>query len=104
MTVTHLRWAGHESVPVITELAAGRHDMAIELPANLHHALFAHLHPGAEPDEPEEVDATGGGHLLERVAEIGGFEPFSELVAAVYEADGTVHVSSPPPRITISFR
>lgn len=102
--MTRLRWSGPESIRAAKDLTAKHTDFELELPANLHHALFAHLHPGAEPGEPEEVDALGGAHLLSRVAEIGGFSNISELIDPIEEANATVHVVSPLPKVIVEFQ
>lgn len=100
----HLRWAGSETMETASTLVAQGQDFEIELPANLHHALFAHLHPGARAGEPEQVDAVGGPHLLTRVAEIAGFSPLAELIDQLDRQGATVHVVSPLPKVIVEFK
>lgn len=99
--VVHLRWNGQESVREAGEHILRGNDVELELPANLHHALFAHLNPYAEPGEPEDVDFSDDTALLERVAQIRGFEDIAALCDPVSQTHARVRVVSPSPRVII---
>lgn len=99
-----LRWDGTNSIDNARELARRGEDFMLELPTEVHHALFAHLNPGAPPGQPETVDSRGGAELLARVSEIAGFAQVAELIEPVGAAQGSVRLVSPTPRVVVEFR
>ena len=101
--LTRLRWHGKESINIARDLAEHGHGFVIELPADVHHALFAHLHPDAEPGAEERVETRGGQELLSQVAEIGGLAPVAGLVSCVADKGVQVAVVSPAPRLIVEF-
>jgi hypothetical protein len=101
LPLIHIRWSGDESVDIACKLVLERHSVELDLPLNLHHALFAHLFPDASPADPEEVDISGDVALLKRAAEIGGFGNLGRLIEPVSQTGARIHIQSPPPRIII---
>jgi len=102
--VNHIHWSGESSLKIIKELLEDQLDTVIELPINMHHALYSHLNPDAPPGPVEHVEASGSADLLDKIAEVAGLEHFATLSQTVKQKQARVSVLSPPSRILFEFR
>ena len=91
-----LLWNGAATAQTIKSMFRHSARIEVELPDNYNHALFARLHSGASPTQPERIDVSGGAELLARIAEVKGLEGFAELAEPVAKWCASVHVQSPP--------
>jgi len=98
-----LNWRGAKTVRAIASFLERQGRVALGLAPDLHHSLFVHLYPQADPGQPEAVDIEGGAELLGRVAGIGGLEELAQLVPALQAADARIQVQSPAPMIQIEI-
>jgi hypothetical protein len=69
-----LMWGGHETEALAIEAMRRSAKVDIALPANVHHALFSRLHPGADAAEPETVEVAGGTELIATLAGLSGLD------------------------------
>jgi hypothetical protein len=97
-----LRWPGTDTLKAAR--AAIRSGMAveIELPLEVHYALYKHLHPGRAHAPSENIDASGGTELLGAVAAVAGLEDLQQLEPAVRKSHYRVRLTSPEPRLTLT--
>ena len=96
-----LTWRGAKTVDSLASFLARQGNVALGLAPDLHHSLFAHLHPQAPPGQPEDVDMQGGAELLARIAEIPGLEELARLVPGLRAARAQIQVQSPAPIVHI---
>lgn len=99
-----LSWRGAETIADAKGAIADRADIALNLPADFHHAVCVHLMPPAQGPRPAAVKIEGGAELLARLAEIHGLESIAELEAPVAQAHARVCVLSPSPTVLIVCR
>ena len=97
-----LRWGGAQSVKAVRSAIRNRSRIEIELPLEVHYALYRHLHPQAPRVPAEDVDASGGAALLAQIATVAGLEEIRQLEAAVRRARYRVRVTSPEPHISLT--
>jgi hypothetical protein len=97
-----LRWPGTDTLKAAR--AAIRSGMAveIELPLEVHYALYKHLHPGRPHAPSEDIDVSGGAELLGAVATVAGLEDLQQLEPAVRKSHYRVRLNSPEPRLTLT--
>lgn len=100
---TRLIWEGSETMHRAAELIQQKSDIELQLPQELHFALFTHLYPRKERTQPDEIDFSGGAEVLEKVAEMQGLEQIRELIDPVSRSGAAVQVVSPSPAIIIRF-
>lgn len=99
---TVFAWRGKETVDAILASLVPPARVAIVLPENYNHALFAGLNPEADTAtaQTEELDIEGDVMLLRKVACLRGLEDLAALVEPLSGLAATVTVLSPP-RIVI---
>lgn len=97
---TVFTWRGKETVDAILASLAPPARVAIVLPENYNHALFAGLNPEADAAQTEELDIEGDVMLLRKVASLRGLEDLAALIEPLSGLAATVTVLSPP-RIVI---
>jgi hypothetical protein len=97
-----LRWPGTDTLKAAR--AAIRSGMAveIELPLEVHYALYKHLHPARAHAPSEDIDVSGGAELLGPVATVAGLQDLQQLEPAVRKARYRVRLTSPEPRLSLT--
>jgi len=100
--IVALRWGGAHSVKAARSAIRNRSRIEIELPLEVHHALYRHLHPDAPRGAAEDIDASGGAALLAQIATVAGLEEIRQLEASVRRARYRVRVTSPEPRVSLT--
>jgi hypothetical protein len=93
-------WRGKETVDAILASLVPPARVAIVLPENYNHALFAGLNPEADAAQTEALDIEGDVMLLRKVAGLRGLEDLAALIEPLSGLAATVTVLSPP-RIVI---
>ncbi len=101
-TTIALRWPGTGTMKDARAAIRRGEPVDIELPLEVHYALFKHLHPGRPHTPSEEIDASGGAELLAPIATVAGLQDLKELEAAVRKARYHVHLTSPEPRLRLT--
>jgi hypothetical protein len=101
-TTIPLRWPGTDTLKAAR--AAIRSGMAveIELPLEVHYALYKHLHPDRPHSPSEDIDVTGGAELLGPVAAVAGLEDLQQLAPALRKGHYRVRLTSPEPRLRLT--
>lgn len=99
--VMRLMWGGHETATEAIEAMQRSAKVDIALPANLHHALFSRLHPGADAAEPETVEEAGGTELIATLAGLAGLEALAGLAEPLARAGYQVQLRSPGPVLSL---
>jgi hypothetical protein len=94
-------WGGHETAAQAMEAIRRSAKVDIALPANLHHALFSRLHPGADAAEPETVEETGGTELIATLAGLAGLEALAGLAEPLKRGGYRVQLRSPGPVLSL---
>jgi hypothetical protein len=101
MDIVRLRWDGAPSIKAARSALRNGVRVEIELPLEMHHALYRHVHPDAPRGPDEEIDASDSLELLARVATVAGLEELAELAPAVRRARCRVQLTGPEPRLTL---
>lgn len=96
-----LRWPGTDTLKAARAAIRSRIPVEIELPLEVHYALFKHLHPERKGADAENVDTSGGAELLSPVAAVAGLTGLRGLEPAVRRAHYRVRVTSPEPRLRL---
>lgn len=96
-----LMWGGHETEALAIEAMQRSAKVDIALPANVHHALFSRLHPGADAAEPETVEKAGGTELIATLAGLSGLEALAGLAEPLTRAGYRVQLRSPGPVLSL---
>ncbi|WP_303900810.1 hypothetical protein [Thiohalomonas denitrificans] len=94
-------WGGQGSLDPAVELFKEKGSVEIEMPAELHHAVFSHLCSGARESQVEQIDQEGDADLLERIAEIGQLADLRVFLPLARERHARVSIRSPAPHLTI---
>ena len=97
---TVFTWRGKETVDAILASLVPPARVAIVLPENYNHALFAGLNPAADNAQTEELDIEGDVMLLRKVSSLRGLEDLAALIEPLSGLAASVTVLSPP-RIVI---
>lgn len=100
-TTVALRWPGTGTLKEARAAIRRGLPVDVELPLEVHYALYKHLHPDTHTPS-EEIDASGGAELLAPIATIAGLQDLKELEAAVRKARYGVHLTSPEPRLRLT--
>jgi len=100
-TTVALRWPGTGTMKDARAAIRRGDPIDIELPLEVHYALFKHLHPDRPHSPSEEIGASGGAELLRPVATVAGLEDLLELEPALRKARYSVRVTSPEPRLRL---
>ncbi|RRQ20688.1 hypothetical protein [Thiohalobacter thiocyanaticus] len=98
-----LNWEGNETIAEAKRLIDQRTPLELQLPPDLHFALFSRL-CAEERNQPESVEIEGGPELLEQIAQISALAALADLVVPLREAGAGVRVISPSPAILIDFK
>jgi hypothetical protein len=96
-----LRWPGTGTLSAAHAAIRSRIPIEIELPLEVHYALFKHLYPRRRPTGSEDIDASGGAELLETIATVAGLEDLKNLATAVRRGQYRVRLTSPDPRLRL---
>jgi hypothetical protein len=99
--VIPLRWDGAPTVKAARSAMRGHNPVAIELPLNMHYALYAHLHPERRHAPAEDIDTEGGAELLGPIASVAGLRELEDLAPTVRRARYRVRLTSPDPLIRL---
>ncbi len=97
-------WAGRRALREARQRLHQGEDIVLELPLAVHHALAVRLRPQQATRESEPLVQQGGVELLEAVADIAGLEEVATLAPLLRNADWTVTVASPHPRLIVRRR
>lgn len=101
-TTVALRWPGTGTMKDARAAIRRGEPVDIELPLEVHYALFKHLHPDRPHTPSEEIDASGGAELLAPIATVAGLQDLKELEPAVRKAGYHVRLTSPEPRLRLT--
>jgi hypothetical protein len=96
-----LRWPGARTLKAARAAIRNGDPVEIELPLEVHYALFKHLHPQQAQGGSEDIDVSGGAELLEPIATVAGLEELKNLTAAVRRSHYQLHLTSPEPRLRL---
>lgn len=99
-----LVWEGNETIAEAIRLIGQRTTLELQLPPDLHFALFSRLCTGQERNQPEAIEIEGGSELLEQIAQINALKALAGLVTPLREAGAGVRIISPSPAIQIDFK
>jgi hypothetical protein len=99
--VLTLRWPGTGTLQAARSAIRDGAAVEIELPLEVHYALYRHLHPEGKRGPAESVDASGGAELLAAAATVAGLEELARLRPALRRARYRVRVTSPEPRLRL---
>lgn len=97
-----LRWPGADTLKAARAAIRGGIAVEIELPLEVHYALYKHLHPDRPHTPSEDIDASGGPELLDPIATVAGLQELQQLAPAVRKAHYRVHLTSPDPRLRLT--
>jgi hypothetical protein len=98
-TILSLRWPGTNTLKAARAAIRGRTAVEIELPLEVHYALYKHLHPDRPHAPAEAIDASGGAELLDPITTVAGLKELERLAPAVRRGHYCVRVTSPQPRL-----
>ena len=97
-----LRWPGAETLKAARAAIRSGIPVEIELPLEVHYALYKHLHPDRPHTPSEDIDASGGAELLGPIAAVAGLQDLQHLEPAVRKGHYRVHLTSPEPRLRLT--
>ena len=97
-----LRWPGADTLKAARAAIRGGKSVEVELPLEVHSALYKHLHPDRPHTPSEDIDASGGPELLGPIAAVAGLQDLQQLAPAVRKAQYRVHLTSPEPRLRLT--
>jgi hypothetical protein len=100
-TSVPLRWPGIQTLKAARAAIRNGHPVEIELPLEVHYALYKHLHPGRSRADSENIDASGGAELLGPISTVAGLSDLQHLEAALRRAHYRVRLTSPEPRLRL---
>jgi hypothetical protein len=98
-TILALRWPGTDTLKAARAAIRSRAAVEIELPLEVHYALYKHLHPDRPHAPAEAIDASGGAELLDPIATVAGLKDLERLAPAVRRGHYCVRLISPQPRL-----
>lgn len=96
-----LRWPGAETLKAARAAIRNGSPVEIELPLEVHYALFKHLQTGRAEGAAEDIDTTGGAELLAPIAAVAGLEELKRLETAVRRSGYQVRLTSPEPLLRL---
>ena len=100
-TIVPLRWPGAHVIEAARAALGKGRPVDIELPLEMHYALFMHLHPGASRGSVEPFETSGGEEVLARIATVAGLEGIEQLAPALKRARYRVRLTSPEPTLSL---
>ena len=101
-SVVALRWPGADTLKNARAAIRSRLSVEIELPLEVHYALYKHLHPDRPHTPSEDIDASGGAELLAPISTVAGLADLQQLESAVRRAHYRVHLTSPDPQLRLT--
>jgi hypothetical protein len=101
-TLIALRWPGAGTLKAARAAIRNLAPVEIELPLEVHYALYKHLHPDRPHTPSEDIDASGGAELLSPIASVAGLEELKGLEGAVRRSRYHVRLTSPEPYLTLT--
>ena len=101
-TTVALRWPGTGTLKEARAAIRRGTPVDIELPLEVHYALYKHLHPDRPHTPSEEIDTSGGAELLAPIAAVAGLQDLKQLEPAVRKARYGVRLTSPEPRLRLT--
>lgn len=99
-----LNWEGNETIAEAKRLIDQRTPLELQLPPDLHFALFSRLCSDHDRNQPEAIEIEGGPELLGQIAQINALKALADLVTPLHEAGAGVRIISPSPAIQIDFK
>jgi hypothetical protein len=100
--IVPLRWPGTATLKAARAALRSGSTVEIELPLEVHYALYKHLHPDRAHTAAEDIDASGGAELLAPIATVAGLEELRGLEPAVRRGRYRVRLTSPEPRLQLT--
>ena len=100
-SVVLLHWPGTETLNAARAAIQSGTAVEIELPLEVHYALYKHLPPNRPHNSTEEIDVSGGVELLAPITTVAGLEDLKGLEAALRHAHYRVRLTSPEPRLRL---
>jgi hypothetical protein len=101
--IVSLLWPGTDTLEAARAAIRSGMSVDIELPLEVHYALYKRLHPDG-PRASEDIDTSGGAELLEPIATVAGLEELGVLQAALRGANYRVRLTSPVPHLRLTPR
>jgi len=101
-TTVALRWPGTGTLKAARAAIRRGLPVDIELPLEVHYALYKHLHPDRPHSPSEDIDTSGGAELLAPIATVAGLQDLKELEPAVRKARYHVRLTRPEPRLRLT--
>src|SRR5687767_4334392 len=98
----YLRWPGSDTLSAARNAIRKGNAVEIELPLEMHYALYRQLHPETAGGCADVVDTTGDATLLAPVAAVVGLEDLRALQTTLRRARYHVRVRSPQPRLSLT--
>ena len=96
-----LRWPGADTLKAARAAIRNGIAVEIELPLEVHYALYKHLNPGRAHAPSENIDVSGGAELLGAVAAVAGLQDLQQLETAVRKGRYRARLTSPEPRLRL---
>jgi hypothetical protein len=98
--IVSLLWPGTDTLEAARAAIRSGMSVDIELPLEVHYALYKRLHPD-RPPASEDIDRSGGAELLEPIATVAGLEELEGLQPALRGANYRVRLTSPVPHLRL---
>lgn len=98
-----IRWSGDATISQAVGCLESGIEFQLDLPPNVHHALFSRLYPDAPAGQPELLEVEGGSELIESIATVAGLEVLHQLDGPLAAAGAHLSVVSPHPRIVVTY-
>lgn len=100
-TIVPLRWPGTDTLKAARQAIRNGNPVEIELPLEVHYALYTHLHAHVPHGAAESIHTSGGAELLAPIAAVAGLEELVRLEPAVRRGHYRVRLTSPEPRLRL---
>jgi hypothetical protein len=101
-TTLALRWPGSDALKAARAAIRSGIAVDVELPLEVHYALYKRLNPERAHAAPEDIDVSGGAELLGPIASVAGLQELGTLGPAVRKARYRVRLTSPEPRLRLT--
>jgi len=98
-----IRWSGDATVSQVVGCLENGIEFQLDLPPNVHHALFSRLCPDVPAGQPELLNVEGGSELIESIATVAGLEALHQLDGPLAAVGAHLAVISPHPRIVVTY-
>ena len=100
-SIVVLHWPGTETLNAARAAIQSGTAVEIDLPLEVHYALYKRLKPDPPHSSPEDIDASGGVELLAPITTVAGLEELKGLEAALRRGHYRVRLTSPEPRLRL---